>query len=89
MKQHVVCSDRYVGQFKSVMAWYFLGKYHNYAISEQLLGGCQRSWNYFATGHCNGEVNGAGALLKRKLWKEQIKLHGLKIQNASEAIHFL
>jgi len=30
-------------------------------------------WNYFAIGHGKGEVDGVGALLKRKLHKEQIK----------------
>jgi hypothetical protein len=51
MKQHVVWNDGCAGQFKSARAWYFMGRYHNYIASEQLLGGCQMSYNYFATGH--------------------------------------
>jgi hypothetical protein len=30
-------------------------------------------WNYFSTGHGKGEVNGASALWKREIQKEQIK----------------
>jgi hypothetical protein len=47
------------------------------------------SWNYFATGHGKGEVDGACSLVLKKLWKEQIKPQGLKIQNAFEEIQFL
>jgi hypothetical protein len=36
-----------------------------------------------------GGSYGACALLKRELWKEEIKPQGLKIQNAFEAVHFL
>jgi hypothetical protein len=36
-------------------------------------------WNYFASGHGKGEVDGTGALLKRELHKEQLKPHGMKI----------
>jgi hypothetical protein len=46
-------------------------------------------WNYFATRHGKGEVDGIDALLKRELHKEQIKPQGLKIQNAREAVNFL
>jgi hypothetical protein len=35
-KQHVVWSDGCIGQLKSAWAWYFLGRYHNHTISEQL-----------------------------------------------------
>jgi hypothetical protein len=46
-------------------------------------------WNYFASGHGKGEVDGANALLKRELHKEQLKPHGVNIQKAHEAIIFL
>jgi hypothetical protein len=47
------------------------------------------TWNYFATSHGKGEANGARALLKRKLWKEQLKPNGMNLQNAHEAISYL
>jgi len=47
------------------------------------------SWNYFATGHGKGEVDGACSLFKRELWQEQIKPQELKMQNAFEAVQFL
>jgi hypothetical protein len=53
-------------------------------ISEQLPSGCQIVWNYFATRHGRGEVDGASVLLKKELCKEQQKLQGLKIQNAKK-----
>jgi hypothetical protein len=68
-----VWSDGFVGQFKSARAWYVSGRYHNHIINEQLLTNCQMLWNYFATRHGKGGVDGASALLKRKLHKEQIK----------------
>ncbi len=46
-------------------------------------------WNYFATGHGKGKVDGVGALLKRELHKEQIKPQGLKIQNVKEVVNLL
>jgi hypothetical protein len=47
------------------------------------------TWNFFATGHGKGEVDGAGALLKREVRKEQMKPHGLKLQNSAEVVAFL
>jgi hypothetical protein len=47
------------------------------------------TWNYFAISHGKGEVNGARALLKQKLWKKHLKPNGMKIQNAHEAISYL
>jgi len=50
--------------------------------------GCQMIWNFFATGHGKGEVNGARALLKWEVQKKQIKPQGKKLQNAIEiAVH--
>jgi hypothetical protein len=41
------------------------------------------------TRHGKGEVDGVGALLKKKLCKEQIKPQGFKIQNAKEIVNLL
>jgi hypothetical protein len=46
-------------------------------------------WNYFTIGHGKGEVDGIGALFKCEVSKEQIKLIGLKIQNAIEMVAYL
>jgi hypothetical protein len=46
-------------------------------------------WNYFASGHGKGEVDGASALLKRKIRKEQINYDGRKLQTATEIVQFL
>jgi hypothetical protein len=37
---------------------------------QELEGGMSMTWNYFASGHGKGEVDGCGALLKRKIRKE-------------------
>jgi hypothetical protein len=47
------------------------------------------TWNFFATGHGKGEVDGAGALFKREVHKEQIKPDGVRLQNTAEVIAFL
>jgi hypothetical protein len=47
------------------------------------------TWNFFATGHGKGEVDGAGALFKREVCLEQIKPQGLKLQNTTEVVAFL
>jgi hypothetical protein len=72
-KRHVVWSDGCSAQFKVAKCWYHIARYHNYTVCDELLIGCQMTWNYFAPGHGKGEVDGAGALLKRELSKEQIK----------------
>ncbi len=41
-------------------------------------------WNFFATGHGKGEVDGYGALLKRE--GKEIKPLGQKLQNAREVV---
>ncbi len=88
-RQHVVWNDGCASQFKSAKAWYFLKRYHKLTVSEQLPFGCQIIWSYFTTEHGKGKVDGASALLKRELHKEQLKPQGLKIQNAKEVVTFL
>jgi len=88
-KQHVFWSDNYFGQFKSARAWYFMGRYHNFIDNGQLPTRCQVLWNYFASRHGKGKVDGACALLKREFHKEQLKPHGVKIQKAHEVVNFL
>jgi Mlc titration factor MtfA (ptsG expression regulator) len=44
---------------------------------------------FFGIGHGKGEVDGVGTLLKREIWKEQIKPRGRKIQNDIEVVAFL
>jgi hypothetical protein len=53
-------------QFKSARAWYFVSyKYPSVTIlSQGNMEGCQMIWNFFATGHGKGEVDGVGVLLK-------------------------
>jgi hypothetical protein len=72
-KRHVVWSDSCSAQFKAAKCWYHIACYYNYTVCEELPTGCQMTWNYFAPGHGKGEVDGARALLKRELSKEQIK----------------
>lgn len=86
---HVVWSDGCSGQFKSARAWYFISRYPNLTSSPELSDGCQMLWNYFATGHGKGEVDGAGALFKRELRKEQIKPNGQKLQCAAKVVNYL
>jgi len=43
-------------------------------------------WNFFATGHGKGEVDGSRVLLKRELRQEQINPHGQKLQNTIECV---
>jgi hypothetical protein len=47
------------------------------------------TWNYFALGHGKGEVDGAGALCKREIWKEQLRPNARKLQNSSNVVAFL
>jgi hypothetical protein len=48
-------------------------------IFDDLLNGCEMIWNFFTTSHGKGELDGARALLKREIKKEQIKLQGKKL----------
>ena len=88
-RNHIVWSDGCSGQFKSARAWYFISQYPNLISSDMMRDGCQMSWNYFASGHGKGKVDGAGALLKREIRNEQLKPGGLKLQNAAEIVQFL
>jgi hypothetical protein len=45
-------------------------------------------WNYFASGHGKGKIDGDGALLKCEIHKEQIKPHVCKLQNAKDVVTF-
>jgi hypothetical protein len=47
------------------------------------------TWNYFASNHGKGEVDGVGALYKREIWKEQLRPHASKLQNSAEVVAFL
>ncbi len=70
---HVVWNDACNGQFKYARCWYFMPKYHDVTICEQLPFGCQIVWNYFAISLGKGEVDGARMLLQKEVHKEQIK----------------
>jgi hypothetical protein len=37
---------------------------------KDLLDGCEMVWNFFATSHGKGEIDGARVLLKREVGKE-------------------
>jgi hypothetical protein len=88
LSYHIVWSDGCSGQFKSSRAWYFVARYPSQTRSPVLPHGCQMPWNYFATGHGKWEVDGAGALFKREVRKEQIKLDATKLQNTTEVVAF-
>ncbi len=47
------------------------------------------AWIFLAMNKGKGEVDGVGALLKRDVFKEQIKLQGKKLQNVEEIVKFL
>ncbi len=72
-KQQPTWSDGCFAQFKCVRTWYFVAHYPQLTICDQRLKGVQMSWNYFASNHGKGKVDGAGALLKCENCKEQIK----------------
>ena len=88
-ENHIVWSDGCSGQFKSARAWYFISHYPNLTSSATMREGCQIVWNYFASGHGKGEVDGAGALMTREIQTEQMKPNGEKLQNAQEIVSFL
>jgi hypothetical protein len=68
--EHIVWSDGCSRQFKSSRAWYFWSHDPSLTTFESCLVGCQMIWNFFATGHGKSEVDGFGALLKKKIIKE-------------------
>jgi hypothetical protein len=59
------------------------------AICEQHVFGCQMVWNYFASSHGKGELDGARALLKREVYKEQIKPNVKWLQSTYDVVTFL
>jgi hypothetical protein len=64
---HVVWSDGVASQFKSARAWYFVARYPSLTSFARLPHGCNLIWNFFASGHGKGEVDGAGVLCKREI----------------------
>ncbi len=63
--QHVLWNDGYLRQFKNAKAWYFVSQYPSLTTYSSLLTSYQMLWNFFATGHDKGEVDGVGMLFKR------------------------
>ena len=45
--------------------------------------------NYFGSGHGKGEHDGAGAVIKRALTHEQLKVDGATLNNAASLVEFL
>jgi hypothetical protein len=78
-KFHFVWSNGCNGQFKPIKALYFVFRYPSLTISNDLLIGCEMIWNFFATSHGKGEVDGARTLLRKEVKKEHIKLQGKKL----------
>jgi hypothetical protein len=58
-------TNGYLGQFKSMRAWYFVSRCLYLTTSTHNINGCSLIWNFFATRHGKGEVDGVGALLKK------------------------
>ena len=46
-------------------------------------------WNFFGSSHGKGEHDGAGAVLKRALTHEQLKIDGVHMNCASHVVEFL
>jgi hypothetical protein len=46
-------------------------------------------WNFFGSGRGKGEHDGVGAIAKRKLWKEQLRLNATPFQNAWNVVKLL
>jgi hypothetical protein len=59
-----------------------------FMVCEQRLEGVKMCWNFFTYGHGKGEVDSACVLLKRKIRKEQIKPHAMRLQNAHDVVIF-
>ncbi len=45
-------------------------------------------WNYFASDHGKGRVDGECTLLKCEIHKNQIKAQAIKLQNAHDVVTF-
>jgi len=53
-----------------------------------MINGCKTTWNFFGSGHGKGSHDGAGAIIKRLIRKEQLDANGGKLQNAKEVVQF-
>jgi hypothetical protein len=52
------------------------------------LKGVYMIWNYFASGHGKGEIDGASALLKHEIHKEQFRPQAQNLVNAHDIVIF-
>jgi hypothetical protein len=48
--------------------------------------GYETTWNFFSSGHGKGMHDGARAVIKRFIQKEQLDANGAKLQNAKEVV---
>jgi hypothetical protein len=80
-----VCSS----QFKNARAWYFVSRYPSLTTSSGNSKGYQLIWNFFATRHKKGEVDGAKALLKWEVRKEHLKHGRVFFLNAAKVVAHL
>jgi hypothetical protein len=62
--QHIVWLNGCFGQFKSLRTWFFVGWYPSLIFCGTLPLSCQLTWNYFASSHGKGEVDGARTIYK-------------------------
>lgn len=46
-------------------------------------------WSFLGSGHDKRLHDGASAVVKRFVWREQLKSHGVKLKNTLEVIQFL
>jgi hypothetical protein len=46
-------------------------------------------WSFFGSGHDKRPHDSASAVVERFVWWEQLKSHGVKVQNASKVVQFL
>ena len=82
VKEHWVCSDGAASQFKARRPFYFVARYGT-------LTGARMTWNFSGSGHEKGEHDGAGAVVKQTLTREQLLADGVKLQCAADAVKFL
>jgi hypothetical protein len=80
---HVVWSDGCAAQFKSSKPWYFVSRYPN------MTGGCKMLWNFFGSGHGKGPHDGAGAVVKSFIRREQLNPDGRRLQCAQDVVDLL
>ncbi len=59
-----------------------MSKYSN------MINGCKTTWNFFGSGHGKGSHDGASAIIKRLIRKEQLDANGGRLQNAKEVVQF-